>query len=161
MWVTQNPMNNKVNKWLHLIGGNKNKFYNWYRQEFLQTFSMWVVFTSKWVNFWMSREGMTQSLVIIQHAKSLKISIFENFDSIYKRWMDYLTKKKEKAKINLCNDLKHLWCYLVCKNLCYTGIITNISTYQKLTFQIKSFISFRKLTEVEIVLTRFISFMKC
>ena len=37
------------------------------------------VFTSEWVNFWMSSKGMRQSLVIIQHAKSLKISILQNF----------------------------------------------------------------------------------
>lgn len=36
------------------------------------------------VNFRVSSEGVGQSLVIIYHAKSLQVSIFQNFDDIYR-----------------------------------------------------------------------------
>ena len=40
--------------------------------------------TRSWVNFWVCSEGVGQSLVIIHHAKSLQVPIFQDFDDIYK-----------------------------------------------------------------------------
>lgn len=59
-------------------------------------------FTSKWVNFWMSSKGMAQSLVIVQHAKSLQIPIFKNFNSIYKFFIkDYFSPTLEEIKLKI------------------------------------------------------------
>lgn len=72
----------------------------------LDKFTFWnICFTSEWVNFGMSSEGMSQSLVIIQHAKCLQISIFQNFNDICT-----LQQRKHPA---LQNNWKAWWSYLM------------------------------------------------
>lgn len=67
------------------------------------------VLTSERVNLWMSSEGMLQSLVIIQQANCLQISIFQNFENIYiMQPTEFSSMVKTSQSITTFESLKYI-----------------------------------------------------